>query len=130
MASTSDDDAYVLVGRIDNDPTSTCHTFAHYYVGEQPFWGLDGSQTELKEHILCCKDPSYNDVSTTGGSTPVASTAVASSPVVTTPEWLSLNDGWFGGSYSDANAFCQHNGKQLCPYNGEEVCWLFYIHKL
>ena len=130
IASTSDDDAYVLVGRIDNDPTSTCHTFAHYYVGEQPFWGLDGSQTELKEHILCCKDPSYNDVSTTGGSTPVASTAVASIPVVTTPEWLSINDGWFGGSYSDANAFCQHNGKQLCPYNGEEVCWLFYNHKL
>jgi hypothetical protein len=36
IASTSDDDAYVLVGRIDNDPTSTCHTFAHYYAGAQP----------------------------------------------------------------------------------------------
>ena len=81
ISSNSDDDASTLVGKIDNNLTSMCHMFTHYYAGEQPVWGMDGLQTELKEHNICCKDPSYYNMSTMGGSSQDAS---ASSSSVTT----------------------------------------------
>jgi hypothetical protein len=125
--TNNDDDSYILVGTISDNPTSTCHTYKHFNDGELPQWGIDGSQPEIKEHILCCKDPTYvsSDVAPVMDSTLVAtdSTVVDSSSVAsdsnTQPEWLSLDDGWFGGSYTDAEAFCHSEGRQLCPHAGK-----------
>jgi len=121
------DDSYILVGTISDNPTSTCHTYRHFNEGLSPQWGIDGSQPEIKEHILCCKDPSYvsSDVAPVMDSTLVAtdSTVVDSSSVAsdsnTQPKWLSLDDGWFGGSYTDAETFCHLEGRQLCPHAGK-----------
>jgi len=125
--TNNDNDSYILIGTISDNPTSTCHTYKHFNNGELPQWGIDGSQPEIKEHILCCKDPTYvsSDVAPVMDSTLVAtdSTVVDSSSVAsdsnTQPEWLSLDDGWFGGSYTDAEAFCHSEGRQLCPHEGK-----------
>jgi len=122
-----DDDSYVLIGKINNNPATACHTFQHFNKGEIPPWGLDGSRPELKLNILCCQDPNYFS---TGISNPAVDLTIGG-PEMTdkvddvetqiekelTPEWLSSSDGWFGGSHNEAEEFCQSKGgKQICPY--------------
>jgi hypothetical protein len=137
IETTSDGDSYILIGTISDNPASTCHTYRHFNEGEIPQWGIDGSQPEIKEHILCCKDPTYvsPDIAPAVDSTlvatdgPVVDSSSVASDSNTEPKWLSLDDGWFGGSYTDAEAFCRLEGRQLCPYAGK-VQWIFSCFEL
>lgn len=117
--TNNEDDTYVLVGKISDNPTTTCHTYRDFNEGGLPQWVVDGSHPEFKEHILCCKDSTYVSpgVAPVTNSSPVAT----ESPTIDIqPKWLSLDDGWFGGSHADAEAFCHHlEGRQLCPYAGK-----------
>ena len=51
-----EDNAWLMVGNVD-DGRLTCRTYPEINHHE-PAWGLDGSSTQLKEHILCCEDNS------------------------------------------------------------------------
>lgn len=48
--STSASDVWISVG------INTCSTYEELN-GVAPGWGLDGSQPELKENVLCCQSP-------------------------------------------------------------------------
>ena len=126
-ASDENDDTYVLVGTLYNNPTTTCNTYQHFNNGQIPQWGIDGSIEQLKQHILCCKDPTYIsigiDTDTSDVSIPVSSPTTTDggahfdlTEAIETelmPLWLS----WTGGSHADAEAFCQgFDGRNLCPY--------------
>jgi len=45
---------WLQIGTIDGDESSRC-TLHHEVRGERPPWGLDGTRTDLKHHILCCR---------------------------------------------------------------------------
>ena len=127
------ENAWVMVGTLNRDPSSTCRSYMELH-HKQPSWGLDGSRTELKKHLLCCEsdgvdggggypaDPLQDDggadasqgdlagvdVPETGNSTPVGSEGFASSIVNTFhPMWYDSDQGWNGGSHDDAIHFCQ-----------------------
>jgi len=127
-----EDDIYVLIGTISDNPVTTCHTYRHFHSGEMPQWGLDGSNPELKNFVLCCKDPNYIS---TGISNPVVDLSTGGPEISNQelddehfdveiaikndlePEWLGFSDGWLGESHSDAEDFCDSRGnKQICPY--------------
>ena len=52
--------SWVMVGKLDQDDPMTCVTHLQMF-GNNPSWGLDGSRSELKEHILCCQDDASTD---------------------------------------------------------------------
>ncbi|KAL3786143.1 hypothetical protein HJC23_010717 [Cyclotella cryptica] len=126
---------YIMVGTISGNPTTTCLSYEQLKGVQVPSWGLDGTHTEIKEHILCCNDPSF---SSEGVITPAVDEDLNSVPTQTedsptlgdgsfdlegavkldlVPVWLDEEDGWSGGSHDDAEAFCkQIVGKSLCPY--------------
>lgn len=98
---------WILVGTINSNQTSTCLQYDVLNDGNYPLWAVDGTKTELKENILCCSKQEalsveyemtkeYNSI------------------------WLDESHGWSGGSYDDAEAFCEGLGeKHICPY---EAC--------
>ena len=44
---------WVQVGEMGGDVKSRC-TLHHDFLGERPEWGIDGTRTEIKHHIMCC----------------------------------------------------------------------------
>lgn len=95
---------WIMIGQKDNDPLSTCSRYEGLHNGSTPPWTADGSKTELKEHILCCsnQDLLKHEQDILFGMNPI---------------WLDDSHGWNGGSYTDAQKFCEGLGrKQLCPY--------------
>lgn len=44
---------WLQIGMIDGMESTQC-TLHHDLLGERPQWGVDGSRTEVKHHILCC----------------------------------------------------------------------------
>lgn len=52
--------AWTMVGKVSEQQPSTCNTFLELY-HSNPVWGLDGSETGLKKHILCCQSDSGED---------------------------------------------------------------------
>ena len=123
-------DVYVLIGKLNDNPTTTCHTYRHFQQGEMPGWGLDGSRPDLKQAVLCCKDPNYisNGLSNPAVNLDTGSPAIAdedSNPEIAiandlTPQWLGYDDGWYGGSHQDAEEFCgSRGGRRICPYAGK-----------
>merc|ERR1712029_801417 len=131
MGIDGNDDMYVLIGTLNNNPTTTCHTYSHFHEGNLPKWGVDGSEPELKKYILCCKDPGYSSnglidsaVDLSMGTpelqaVPGGEDTDFESEVIKTlkPEWLGESDGWDGGSHDDAEVFCTNRGgRNLCPY--------------
>ena len=125
-----DGDSYVLVGKRNNNPTSTCHTMKYFNNGELPSYMIDGTKPELKEHVLCCKDPQYvsglqeTAVDQSLGLSGSLSQQLDSRPFnlessiqnELNPRWFGVNDGWSGGSHGDAVAFCQVKSQNICPY--------------
>ena len=125
---------YVLVGTMYGNPTTTCNSYSTLK-GSPPQWGLDGTHTELKEHVLCCVDSSFTStgVGTVSlGEAPSPEATVESPPTgddgeildleeaiqkELKPVWLSREQGWTGESHDDAIDFCESlGGKELCPY--------------
>lgn len=109
---TNDDDevtnAYILVGTLSGDASSTCRKYEDLTNGMYPPWTEDDSHTDLKKHILCCMNP---DKLT---NEEVVSTGMNSI-------WLDQSHGWKGGSYTDGEQFCDGlGGKKLCPYTACE----------
>ncbi|KAL7541884.1 hypothetical protein ACHAXR_011331 [Thalassiosira sp. AJA248-18] len=51
---------WVMVGKMSDQNPHTCNTFLNMNRRE-PDWGLDGTQTELKKHILCCQVKTGHD---------------------------------------------------------------------
>jgi len=95
---------WVLIGTVDGDQSNTCSGYDQLNNGRSPPWTADGSQTELKEHVLCCAKQSeikYEQEVSIGIN----------------PIWLDEKHGWSGGSYQDGVKFCRElGGKKLCPY--------------
>ena len=124
-----------MVGTLSGNPTTTCLSYDELKGVQAPSWGLDGTETELKEHILCCNDPSFT---TEGVITPTVDEDLNSVPTQTedsptlgdgsfdlegavtldlAPVWMDEEDGWTGGSHDFAETFCTNIvGKSLCPY--------------
>jgi len=44
---------WVQVGTVDGDESTKC-TLHQDMLGERPAWGIDGTRSEVKHHILCC----------------------------------------------------------------------------
>ena len=101
-----------MVGTKDGDPTSTCSQYEMLYNAKSPPWTADGSQAELKKHVLCCaqEEAMTHETDISRGMNPI---------------WLDDSHGWSGGSYSDAEEFCAGiGGKRLCPYAACEFIWM------
>lgn len=45
--------SWVQLGTVSGEPNSRCALY-HDLLGNRPQWGLDGSKSELKGHIMCC----------------------------------------------------------------------------
>ena len=95
---------WIMVGKKDGDPSSTCQQYEQLYGGKSPPWTADGSKTELKENILCClkQEALKHEGDIARGMNPI---------------WMDSSHGWTGGSYNDGEEFCAGlGGKTLCPY--------------
>ena len=102
---TSVGNSWLMIGKKDNNPYSTCLQYEEINDGKSAPWNADGSKTELKEHVLCCGNP--NESMAIGGNIERETHAV----------WLDDSQGWKGGSYDDGVAFCQQmGGKELCTF--------------
>jgi len=101
---SDDDNEWVLIGTFNDLSWSTCMTYSQINQQKHPEWGIDGSQPELKENVLCCQNPNNR---------------IKEQNYVThlDPIWLDDSHGWKGGSHKDAMEFCSSIGrKKLCPY--------------
>jgi len=122
---------WVMVGKMSQQQPHTCEEYFQINHHDPP-WGLDGSSTDMKQHILCCNAPSgiYMSKGDEGDSMLPTSSGHSSKPNhdesallgTFTPRWFGAADGWNSGSHDDAIAFCeQHDGvhgkkMELCPY--------------
>ena len=135
---SNEENEWVMIG---DTADLTCKTYLEINHHE-PSWGLDGDETQLKEHLLCCEDKTFNanavasiqegslssvsnsDIQVDGSltSTPDASNNQGGheSSVISTfnPQWFTAdNGGWDGGSHSEAVEFCQQfagaHGKKM-----------------
>uniref|UniRef100_A0A7S2L9C3 DUF7495 domain-containing protein n=2 Tax=Skeletonema marinoi TaxID=267567 RepID=A0A7S2L9C3_9STRA len=124
---------WMMVGKMSQQVPHTCEEYFQIN-HHDPLWGLDGSSTDMKQHILCCNTPSGiylsksdeedNIVPTNGGNPNKPNHDESALLGIFTPRWFSVTDGWNSGSHDDAIAFCEqhdgihHNGKkmELCPY--------------
>ena len=118
---------WVLVGKMSQQLPHTCEDYFQIN-HHDPLWGLDGSSTDMKKHILCCNSPSgiyLSEGDQQENKLPAKPNHDDSVLLGTfTPRWFSVTDGWNSGSHDDAIAFCEqhdgihHNGKkmELCPY--------------
>lgn len=138
--------------------------------GEKPVWGLTGQNNEeITRHIMCCqyqKEEGEDDLAVTPETEAVVSeidesalpikeeeSETPTEQVVSSmtmleistqeafhPEWFDNSLGWYGGSYTDAKAFCQSlpqpNGGHwyLCPNmaycpNGPKEVEPLYLQK-
>ncbi len=96
---------WIMVGTQNSNQTSTCLPYDVLNDGNYPLWAVDGTMTELKQNILCCSKQEALSVED-------AITAKYNSI------WLDESHGWSGGSYQDAEAFCEGlGGKHVCPYS-------------
>jgi len=71
---SNSENAWIMVGKISDLERSTCMTFHELY-NHDPSWGRDGSDTRLKEHIICCSgdpdsSPEHN-IDEPGSQTPM-----------------------------------------------------------
>ena len=124
---------WIMVGKMSQQLPHTCEEYFQIN-HHDPLWGLDGSSTDMKQHILCCNTPSGiylskgdeedNIVPTNAGNPNKPNHDESALLGRFTPRWFSVTDGWNSGSHDDAIAFCEqhdgihHNGKkmELCPY--------------
>lgn len=98
---SGESNTWVSVG---TDP-SPCATYDQLFLGDAPGWGgLDGSEPELKENILCCQNPKHL-------------AKIKKIKEELDPIWMDLSHGWRGGSSQDAADFCAGFGnRKVCPY--------------
>ena len=102
---TSVGNSWLMIGKKDNNPYSTCLQYEEINDGKSAPWNANGSKTELKEHVLCCANPELRVVEQTVEREDNSI-------------WLDASHGWTGGSYDDGVAFCQKlGGKNLCPFS-------------
>lgn len=96
---------WIMVGTQNSNQTSTCLPYDVLNDGNYPLWAVDGTLTELKQNILCC---SKQEALSVEDSTTAKFNSI----------WLDESHGWSGGSYQDAEAFCEGlGGKHVCPYS-------------
>jgi len=117
----SNANSWLLVGIIDNNPAYTCETYETVHDGAQPLWGFDGTQAQLKEHIMCCliqekeeaEEKSSVDFNPQSNSSPAE--------VAVNAEWFTRGD-YKGHTYEFAREYCSIKIKNgfLCPY--EALC--------
>ena len=102
VADSRSENNWVLIGTLNDDAESTCITYDELN-GQGPIWGLDGTKTAIKEHVMCCADPTHVKTQTSYLKN-------------LNPEWLDESKGWDGGSHDDATQACASVNKKLCPY--------------
>ena len=97
---TVNGDGYILVGPVDDNPTTVC--MSHEQMNSKKAeWGEENS--ELKQHIMCCLEPDNMEKE------------MAMMDRLD-PKWLHESDGWTGGSHDDAADKCDSIGRSLCPF--------------
>lgn len=98
---------WVLIGTVGGYPTSTCS--AYESTKSLAKWKASGNPSEHKQHVLCCADEERVDQ---------VETLEEIMKDVVKPVWFDKSEGWNGGSYDDAESFCQSkDGREVCPYN-------------
>lgn len=98
---------WIMIGTKYDDRSTTCSEYERLNGGNSPPWTVEGSNTNLKEHVLCCAQM--------GRLKHEQDVAKRMDPI-----WLDDSHGWSEGSYDDAVNFCRDLGrKRLCPY---EAC--------
>ena len=96
---------WIMVGTQNENRSSTCLLYDELNDGDYPLWAVDGTSTELKENILCC---AKQDALRVEDEITKEFNSI----------WLDENHGWSGGSYKDAERFCEGlGGKDICPYS-------------
>ena len=124
---SNEHNGWIMVGKMSQQQPHTCEEYFQIN-HHDPLWGLDGSSTDMKQHILCCNTPSgiYMSDGDEGDniqgkpSKPNHDESILLAAF--TPRWFGVADGWNSGSHDDAIAFCeQHDGihgkeMELCPY--------------
>eukprot|EP00571_Detonula_confervacea_P001621 CAMPEP_0172329010 /NCGR_PEP_ID=MMETSP1058-20130122/60654_1 /TAXON_ID=83371 /ORGANISM="Detonula confervacea, Strain CCMP 353" /LENGTH=794 /DNA_ID=CAMNT_0013046155 /DNA_START=85 /DNA_END=2470 /DNA_ORIENTATION=+ len=105
LSTDKKENSWVLVGTINGFSWSTCMTYDQINPEDHgPQWGMDGTQQELKENILCCLNP--NNFLQEQQFARQLDTL-----------WLDESHGWSGGSHDDAMEFCGTIGRRkLCPH--------------
>jgi len=106
VSSSGDDDHWVMVGTVEGSPRSTCATYEN--LEGISTWEASDSQSIHKQNVLCCADEVQLDH---GGTIE----EIMKSKMM--PVWFDEIDGWEGGTWEDAGAFCEgHGGRELCNY--------------
>jgi hypothetical protein len=114
--------AWVSVG-----PENTCQTYSDIN-GAPPEWGLTGEGNPETFNIACCIDVEDDK----SEATSEAENTVPEAPGLTEqeqavldafkPVWNGRSEGYNGGTYDEAEAFCRNiSGKTLCPSFGESI---------
>ena len=114
---------WVMIGEVDGNKSTQCLDYGMLNGMDEAPWGSDGSNSELKHHILCCATNKY-DISNVedDGSKMVDKAEVAKKEEISSvimklsPIWYSPEEGWAGGSHDQALQFCEMQDKELCPY--------------
>ena len=120
---------WMMIGKTSEGQSQTCDEYFDVN-NDDPLWGLDGTSSDMKQHILCCMVPSGIYTPEEGEDSiptlPASNTPPGADEGVIletfSPRWFGVDDGWNSGSHDDANAFCgQHDGihgikMKLCPY--------------
>lgn len=98
---------WVAIGTVGGYPTSTCGTYKDFE--NLATWKESGAPSIHKEHVLCCADEERVDQ---------VETLEKIMKDLVKPVWFDQSDGWNGGSYEEAVAFCSSKGgSELCKYN-------------
>jgi hypothetical protein len=120
----NDKNQWILIGTLDGSGAARCMEYAMMNGGRGPPWGMDGSRSELKKHVLCCADSRKEDVPRPASR---PNNNVATDPDATTRKgtWFHIMNGWNAGSHDDAVHYCaikKVNGiaMELCPYDACE----------
>jgi len=95
--SKSEND-WVMIGSLSGDEPGTCLTYDQIN-NKGPVWGLDGSHSEIKQHVMCCLD---------------TSNFLAETKYMETlkPNWIE----WSGSTHKEAVEECASINQKICPY--------------
>jgi len=107
MARGDQSPGWVSIGTVGGLTTSTCDTY-NSLANTSPMWNGSDNPSDHKQHILCCEDATKDDQ---------GDSLESMMKEIYRPTWYDKLDGWNGGSWDDANSFCNfQGGRELCSY--------------
>ena len=140
---------WVLVGKISEERPDTCQTYLELYHTD-PGFGMDGSQPEIKEHILCCQVESGYDggikkediaIATSQGQSPILPIASEIHTSAGNPEpmhaagehnydsldtitamKMTLKPIWYSSDYGGWSGGTYDDAWRFCDEQDQELC--------